>query len=465
MGEIIDLSRYNTITDYDALAKSLDFFILRLGGADDTEPYVDRQYVQAATELSKRGVPGGSYVINGRSASPEALAEHALANLHPGAARLIVLDVEDSGPNPAWTAAQSRTFWSKLAALGWTGERALYASESILDSDAAGWKSSTADIGVMTWCAKYSTRPPLLNNGVQADLWQYTSSGTIPGVQGVVDLNKNPSDRFKRLLGAAPVTPTPAPEPTGGPMTDFDAGIAWINATYPDRNWNQRCGQYVWNWIYRVLGYTSDSQMITYPTANAAYRATDIVSLDPYAAPPGAMHFWEWAPDGHVGMSLGGGQIAMTGTADVVDKMLGNNHGVVSFANYSARKTHRYLGWGNYGQNASIVGRIGQEEEEDMSFTDADSAKLHELHERLTLGAKLPDYANGMGFGYLEALRMNQVFILTALGKQGGVDADALGKSIAAAILPALTAALGDGVQGGTTAKEIADELAKRLTA
>ena len=30
------------------------------------------------------------------------------------------------------------------------------------------------------------------------DLWQYTSTGSIAGIEGNVDMNKNPSDRFKK---------------------------------------------------------------------------------------------------------------------------------------------------------------------------------------------------------------------------------------------------------------------------
>lgn len=44
-----------------------------------------------------------------------------------------------------------------------------------------------AEAGNVIWCAKYSSKPPKI--AAKYDIWQYTSSGTMTGIDGDVDLN------------------------------------------------------------------------------------------------------------------------------------------------------------------------------------------------------------------------------------------------------------------------------------
>lgn len=134
--------------------------------------------------------------------------------------------------------------------------------------------------------------------------------------------------------------------------------IAWLNRTYPDRDWNQRCQQLVWNVIHYAAG-VPEGEMATYPTATAARLASTIESTDASAAPAGAIHYWKNPAEGHVGVSLGGERVLMTGTPYALGEggqQAGMNYGITTVSAYTRRMGNPYLGWARRnGRNASII--------------------------------------------------------------------------------------------------------------
>lgn len=139
--------------------------------------------------------------------------------------------------------------------------------------------------------------------------------------------------------------------------------IAWLNARYPDRDWDQQCARLVWNAVYFVSDVT-EAEMTSYDPAKDGYRASTIISRDPLAAPPGAIHWWQHpAVEGHVGVELGGGRVLMTGTPGALGVggvTYGEGYGITTVAAYSRARGNPYLGWSRrYGANPSIVGLIG----------------------------------------------------------------------------------------------------------
>lgn len=134
---------------------------------------------------------------------------------------------------------------------------------------------------------------------------------------------------------------------------------ARLNREYPARDWDQQCQRLVWNAIYFLMGYTRDSQMHTYSTATAARLASRIESTDAGKAPAGAIHYWRYPAEGHVGVALGGGRVLMTGTPGKVPQQLGRNFGVTTVEHYTRVAGNPYLGWSRQnGSNASIVGKL-----------------------------------------------------------------------------------------------------------
>lgn len=182
----------------------------------------------------------------------------------------------------------------------------------------------------------------------------------------------------------------------------LDEIVEWLNATYPTRDWDQRCAQLVWN-VVHIVSSTPEARMATYDPAKAAYRASSIVSADAKAAPVGAIHYWaNPTVEGHVAVGLGGETVLMTGTSAALNggTLRGNNYGVTTVSAYSSRKGNPYLGWAlAYGANTSIVGGIGgtnstptgwEEEDEEMNvgmFRKA-GAVYHVIIGNLTSGFK-----------------------------------------------------------------------------
>lgn len=142
----------------------------------------------------------------------------------------------------------------------------------------------------------------------------------------------------------------------------LDRIVEWLNKTYPTRDWNQWCQRLMWNVVHVVSG-TPEKDMADQPTATAARRNSHIESTDASTAPVGAMHWFLYPADGHVGMSLGGERVLMTGTEEALGNggvQLGTNYGVTTVPAYVAAKKNKYLGWSRTnGANASIVGKIG----------------------------------------------------------------------------------------------------------
>ena len=83
------------------------------------------------------------------------------------------------------------------------------------------------------WLADY--RGANANKTLQRDMWQYTSTGKVNGINGNVDLNECYRD-FPSIIKAAGLngyakeagsTPAPAPEPEGGGTYTVKAGDSW----------------------------------------------------------------------------------------------------------------------------------------------------------------------------------------------------------------------------------------------
>lgn len=122
----------------------------------------------------------------------------------------------------------------------------------------AGWCNpigTDADMAELAtydfWLASYVPNPdpyPCPPWGTNWTAWQYSSTGTVNGIVGNVDMDAFRLDRFKAILGAAP-QPTPSPTPQPTPEEDIMASlddlkqvvnaakdeiVAAVNAAKPD---------------------------------------------------------------------------------------------------------------------------------------------------------------------------------------------------------------------------------------
>lgn len=181
----IDVSRWQENINWARVAADgIDFAIIRAGLSGETDTYFERNY-EGATAA---GVDVGVYFYCYATTTDEALAdaEHLLQLLGGRALDYPVFyDVEDEADFIALTTEQRTAvvdaFCSRVEEAGYTagiytGRYWLY---DYFDSD---YLRGKYDI----WLAATLPEPP---TECSAELWQYSHSGRVAGINGEVDLN------------------------------------------------------------------------------------------------------------------------------------------------------------------------------------------------------------------------------------------------------------------------------------
>jgi len=194
--EIIDISVYNIVDDYDAAAGSIDGVILRSGfrgyGSAGTLVKDDRLEEHYSGFAGKTKI--GYYFFTQATTTAEA-EEEAIFVVNTLLNGKVVdfpiyWDSEGSGaPGNSGRAdglsKSARTpcavaFVNKIQALGYRA--GVYASEYWFKDNLDF--SQIVNAGASIWVARYSSSSPSTS---QYDAWQFTSSGSIPGIRGNVD--------------------------------------------------------------------------------------------------------------------------------------------------------------------------------------------------------------------------------------------------------------------------------------
>lgn len=176
MAEGIDVySRYQTVKDWHAVkASGRSFVYVKL--SDGSVHRDDLGYVAAAKAAGLR--VGGYHFAQG--GDPIAQADLLCA-------RVATLGAMDLAPaldaeTPATTNAPYMiAFLNRVKKYG--HRPCLYASNSILETQLAAVQKQIPD--VLVWVARYGGSPT-----VPYDLWQYTSSGIVPGIAEHTDLSR-----------------------------------------------------------------------------------------------------------------------------------------------------------------------------------------------------------------------------------------------------------------------------------
>ena len=182
-GYIIDISKYQGTVNFDKLAPHVSLVILRVtcGTA------VDSKFVTYANALNDRGIPFGVYCYSKAStdaqAKAEALRMYQVAESY--GPRFYVMDAEYSTLNQSAISA----FAKALRKLG-ADKIGCYIAHNYYSKFGYAGVRSQYDF---TWIPRYGKNDGTLKNSTlpaySCDLWQYTSSGSIPGISGKVDMN------------------------------------------------------------------------------------------------------------------------------------------------------------------------------------------------------------------------------------------------------------------------------------
>ena len=183
--KIVDISKYQPNVNYDSLIADTSLIILRAGYRGTSGSINEDQKFQLhASELIKRGVRFGVYFYSIATTEDKAREE----------ARMFWQYAKDYNPlfwsgdfeKDSITKAAIVAFVDELRKLGAAKVGCYVANHLYTKYDYA----SIRDRMDFTWIPRYSTKRP----DYPCDLWQYTSTGSVNGISGNVDLSKITGD-------------------------------------------------------------------------------------------------------------------------------------------------------------------------------------------------------------------------------------------------------------------------------
>ena len=175
------------ISDWSKVAKNIDFAILKLGNGYESEPfYTDAQFIRNADACEKYGIPYGVYVYQyftsvekARAAAKKTVELLRRRKLdYP-----VFLDIEENKVfrlGKAKILEMAKAFCEVIEAAGYT--YGTYCSTGYFNSHLTDkWYDSK-----VKWLAQYYKEVTYKG---KYDIWQYSSTGSVPGINGNVDMN------------------------------------------------------------------------------------------------------------------------------------------------------------------------------------------------------------------------------------------------------------------------------------
>ena len=192
MAKGIDIYRYQTVTNWQAVKNSgVGYIWVKL--TDGAGPAVVRGDKQVAGSKSV-GIPvGGYHFCQSDGGTPERQADVFIAEVRRlGATGLVpMLDLEDNPPGsgrPDIPDSQKRAwgirFCRRVLELGF--RPGVYVNNSVAKlTRPDGWGIP----GLVIWIARYGAKPDAAAG--RYDVHQYSSTGSVPGITGSVDMNES----------------------------------------------------------------------------------------------------------------------------------------------------------------------------------------------------------------------------------------------------------------------------------
>lgn len=184
---ILDVSRWQGSINWDKVKASgkIDGVMIRAMGNKNGKPYLDPYFARNYAECARLGIPVGGYYYT-CAVTPRQTEEELAAlktALRGKTFQLpLAIDVEDPRLRslaPAKLSALVARAADQLEAWG------LYAMVYTYTNFADTALDMAALAAYDLWIADYRGKRPTRRHG----MWQYTSSGKIPGVSGPVDLS------------------------------------------------------------------------------------------------------------------------------------------------------------------------------------------------------------------------------------------------------------------------------------
>lgn len=179
----IDVSQHQGTVDWPAVVQA--GYVFAFIKATDGETYVDPEFAQNWAGAAAANVLRGAYHFFRAEDSPQAQVELFWNTVAGNGELPPVVDVEETMGVSAATLISNLTQF--LAELQQASGRTpmIYTGPSFWNS-----LGTTAFGGYPLWVAEYGVSQPTLPGGWSSwAFWQHSESGSVPGIQGAVDLD------------------------------------------------------------------------------------------------------------------------------------------------------------------------------------------------------------------------------------------------------------------------------------
>jgi len=245
----IDLSRWNNVVDWDLLPDDIGFVVMR---ASIGNYYTDPKFEDYFDAVCAKHLVTGAYHVLIADNEVESQLDRLELALNGRKPDMLVLDCELKGTVKE-NIRKRRTYWMmrKLDERWPTPVKLYYTNQSYWDTNIGSTYSGYRFDEFLLWIAsygkndgqipdtdKYPAIPDAWKDAIpQWWIWQYTSKGVIPGIEGNVDLNGMREDFFAKLdakkecAATEPEPPIP-PEPPSDLEDRVQALEDWVKS-YP----------------------------------------------------------------------------------------------------------------------------------------------------------------------------------------------------------------------------------------
>lgn len=182
----IDVSKYQGNIDWEKVAddEQVGFAYIK---ATEGQSLVDAQYLRNVEECKRLHIPFGAYHFFSTKVSPEDQLNNFLSNVRLSDHDLIpIVDVEIKGRRTSDELRDALAVFCEALTKASGIRPIIYTSYHFYHAYLMGGRFDQYKIMI----ARYHPDEPLLKDGRQHVLWQYTCSGRVDGIHTRVDISK-----------------------------------------------------------------------------------------------------------------------------------------------------------------------------------------------------------------------------------------------------------------------------------
>lgn len=182
----IDLSHYQGEVFWQAVGENTNMAYVYLKATEGGDR-IDEKYERNIELAHRHGLKVGSYHFYRPKTEQQKQLENFMTQCLPGEQDLLpMIDIESTGGLPTQEFCDSLTKFLDLVEQAYRQKPLLYTFTNFYNRHLSGKFE-----GYMFMIAQYTKdKPPVLNDGRDYEMWQYTSKGRLVGVSGYIDKSR-----------------------------------------------------------------------------------------------------------------------------------------------------------------------------------------------------------------------------------------------------------------------------------